>query len=109
MRSRHCRVCGGWHDLNGAWPSECAAHFGQPAQRSNLSAPMLIRDGTDPFVSMADGRTYDSKRAYYASVRERGLEIVGNERAAFEAPRPDFKVEGVGDAIKHAIEQSEAA
>lgn len=109
MRSRHCRVCGEWHDLGVAWPNACIGHFGTFGPRSSLAAPMLIRDGIDPFTSMADGRTYDSKRAYYASVREKGLEIVGNERAAFDAPRPEFKVEGVGEAIKHAIEQSEAA
>lgn len=69
---------------------------------------MLIRDSMDPIVSMADGRVYDSKSAYYSSVREHGCEIVGNERDAFDK-RPVFEPEGVGESIKQAIETLEAA
>ncbi len=50
-----------------------------PPERSDLSAPSLIRDQHEPFKSMADGRTYDSKSAYRQSLKARGLVELGND------------------------------
>ena len=65
MAQRLCRVCNGWHDLDEPWPHNCRR---ERPQRSHLTAPMLIRDTTDPFQSMADGMFYDSKSAYRRSL-----------------------------------------
>jgi len=68
------------------------------------NAPMVRRDSMDPVRSMADGRIYDSRSEYYASVRAAGCEIVGDERAPFER-RPAFEPGRAGADIKHALEQ----
>jgi hypothetical protein len=73
------------------------------ARRPRL-APYVRTDGMDPVRSMADGRLYDSRSAYYASVRAAGCEIVGDERGACEH-RPEPHDLGVAADIKTAIEQ----
>ncbi len=50
-----------------------------PPERSDLSAPSLIRDYHEPFKSMADGHIYDSKSAYRRTLKEKGLTEVGND------------------------------
>ncbi len=47
--------------------------------RSDLPAPGLISDHHEPFKSMADGRTYDSKSAYRRTLKDRGLTELGND------------------------------
>ena len=41
--------------------------------------PMVISDQLDYVVNPADGKRYDSKRAYEKAVRAKGCVIVGNE------------------------------
>ena len=67
-------------------------------------APMVRPDGMDPLRSMADGRLYESRSRYYASIRAHGCEIVGNDRAPFER-RPQFRPEGVGRNLQRTIHQ----
>jgi hypothetical protein len=99
-RSRLCRVCGGFHPLGAAWPAPCAAHCGAAAN----PAPMIRPDNMAPIRSMADGRVYDGRSAYYASVRRAGCEIVGDDRSGFgRAGRPHQKP--IGADIKRAIEE----
>jgi len=71
------------------------------------AAPMIRPDGMDPIRSQLDGRLYDSRSAYYASLRAGGAEIVGNDRAPFER-RPPFAPQGVAQSVKQAIEQLES-
>jgi hypothetical protein len=61
-------------------------------------------DGMDPILSHADGRMYDSKSAYYASVKRSGSEIVGNDTSIFRE-RQEYRPEGVEQSIKQAIQQ----
>ena len=68
---------------------------------------MVRTDGMAPLRSMADGRVYDSRSAYYASVRAAGCEIVGDERAPFDG-RPGFDPGRAGPDIKTALEQLRA-
>jgi len=68
------------------------------------SAPMVRPDGMTPLRSMADGQVYDSRSAYYASVRAAGCEIVGDERKPFDR-RTDVEPGRAGRDIKIAIEQ----
>jgi len=102
MTQRSCRACGGWHDLDAPWPRECYGHFPQPAARSHLSAPMQIRDVMDHTLNHADGRHYDSKRAYERAVRAAGCEIVGNEDLSKHVRKPQ-EVHDVKDDLRRAF------
>jgi hypothetical protein len=51
--------------------------------RSQLAAPSIIRDGLDGMFSHADGKQYDSKSAYYRTLKETGHRII----EAGERPR----------------------
>ena len=50
-----------------------------PPERSELSAPSLIRDYHEPFQSMADGRLYESKSQYRQTLKEKGLTELGSD------------------------------
>ena len=60
---------------------------------SEIAAPMLNLDTIDAFRSMADGRLYESKAAYRASLKAHGYREIGNEVAAHikEATAPRAK------------------
>ena len=72
-------------------------------QRLGL-APFIRTDGMDPIRSMADGRTYDSRSAYYASVRSAGCEIVGDDAAGFGRP-PGYEAGDLAGDIKQTIHE----
>lgn len=72
-------------------------------KRSDLPCPNFITDQLD-IQSMADGRHYDSKQAYYASLKSKGYEIVGND-APTTGHDPLSTPGGVEQDIKTAIEQ----
>lgn len=95
---RVCHSCGDLHWLD-AWPHNCL-----PASfpRSELAAPMVIRDGMDTTVNHADGRRYDSKRAYEKAVKAKGCEIVANEALK---ERPRWTMPSAGQDVKRAIEE----
>lgn len=96
-RSRYCRVCRDWHDLNEAWPADCYGHFGVVA----ASGPQIITDTIDPFRSMADGKIYSSKSAYRRELRARGLVEIGNERIERQTP----KLPPVRDTLRQTLQQ----
>lgn len=54
-------------------------------QRSDLAAPIIVRD-TIELKSMADGKTYTSKRALRKSYREQGFVEMGNQRPKRKKP-----------------------
>lgn len=60
--------------------------------RSGLAAPMLNLDTVEGFKSMADGKMYDSKATYRASLKVQGMREIGNEVEAHikevTAPKP---------------------
>jgi hypothetical protein len=70
-------------------------------------APAIRADGMDAIRSMADGRMYDSRSAYYASVRRAGCEIVGDDVGGFSRP-PGYDQSGIEEDIKRAIAEHEA-
>jgi hypothetical protein len=76
-RSRFCRICKEFHDLEEAWPEDCLGHFGAPAMGA---APYVQSDSMAPIISMADGKPYDSKSRYRADLKARGMIEVGNDR-----------------------------
>lgn len=93
MRTRYVYRDGEWVD----------AALARPLHESR-DAPMIRPDGMDPIVSMADGKTYDSRSAYYADLKARGSEIVGNDRAAFDK-KPEFVSRNVEQSIKQTLAQ----
>ena len=99
-RSRLCRICKEFHALEGEWPQACWSHF---APRGD-AAPSVRADGMDAIRSQADGKMYDSKSAYYGSVKRAGCEIVADDIGGF-GPRPEYHPQGVGQDVKKAIEQ----
>jgi hypothetical protein len=97
-RSRFCRVCKDFHDLDEAWPSACVGHFGIKGDDAGF---YVQSDTIDAFRSMADGRMYDSKSQYRRDLRSRGMVEIGNDRIEQTptAPPP------VRDALRQAYQQ----
>ena len=75
--------------------------------RSALPCPAIRSDGMDAIQSMADGQRYDSKSAYYASLKAKGCEIVGDDRSGFGKPA-DYDAGEVSGDIADAVEQLRA-
>lgn len=75
-----------------------------PPARSSLPCPAIRVDGMAPIRSMADGRMYDGKGAYYRSVKDAGCEIVGDDKAPFDA-KPEFDPGPVIPDLKRAIQE----
>jgi hypothetical protein len=72
--------------------------------RSSLPAPSVIRDELDGVKNPVDGKTYDSKSAYYRAVKSAGCEIVGNDASIRPYAAPDVKTEEIGAAL-HKVKQ----
>lgn len=75
---RYCRVCDGVHDVAN-WPDNHREW--KPDNRSELAAPMIIRDSMDPVQSMLDGKMYDSKRGLRKTYKEAGVIEVGDDKS----------------------------
>lgn len=103
-RSRFCRVCRDLHDLDGAWPEACVGHFGTVSAGAGDARFYVQSDNIDAFRSMADGRTYDSKSAYRADLKARGLVEVGNDSQGQIARRPNIGMDR--GARREAIRQT---
>lgn len=74
------------------------------SEAAPLNAPPrinVISDTIAPIKSMADGKMYDSKSRYYAEVKARGFEVVGNDIPMKPRNRePDArKIERVIDSV----------
>lgn len=81
-------------------------HLAAPLHAVHGSAPNVRPDGMDAVQSMIDGRHYDSKSAYYKSVRAADCEIVGNDRSSFREQRHDHAPPpGLKADIARAIRQ----
>lgn len=104
MRSRKCKICDGWHDLEQPWPAECAAHY---TPRGN-PAPMTIADSMPWTQHPVTGRYHDSKSALRRDTRESGCVELGND--APKASRPQIEpMRRAGRDYKDAIDQARAS
>jgi hypothetical protein len=81
----------------------------EPAARSSLAFPMIIRDHIPPTFNHADGKIYESANSFKRGVKEAGkrqgreLEIVGDD-PAFLTPK---KREVAADpTLKHDIHRA---
>jgi hypothetical protein len=81
---RFCKVCEGVHDV-AQWPDNHREWVID--NRSDLAAPMLIRDSMDPVKSMLDGKMYDSKRSLRRTYREGGVVEVGDDKSYTDPER----------------------
>lgn len=101
MRSRFCKVCKDFHDMEAAWPDACAGHFAQQSAGAGEARFYVISDTIAPFRSMADGRVYESKSAYRGDLKARGLIEVGND----QVKRSTTPAPPVREDMKRAIQQ----
>lgn len=88
MRSRKCKVCAGWHDLEQPWPDECAGHYARRAMAA--SAPMVIPDSMSDTRHPVTQRVHDSKSAFRRDTRAAGCVEVGND-APLQS-KPEFNM-----------------
>ena len=107
MRSRFCKVCGDWHDMDEYWPRNCLP---ERPQVSDLPRPMLIRDGLDDVWNPVDGKRYDSKSSYYKAVAASGNVIAGNDSSVKEhhikiKDKKPKSTPGLKDDLKRAWDQ----
>lgn len=74
-----CGSPGAWVDSEMYYTRR--AELAASRARSQCSAPMVIRDYAQPFLSMADGKTViTNRRQYREHLREHGCIEVGNEK-----------------------------
>lgn len=104
---RQCKTCGGWHPLD-AWRGNCMPEPNW--NRSELASPQIISDNLPGDIngmrSMHDMKLYDSKAAYYRSLRAGGCEIVGNEQQGPKREKLEREVEAdIARDVKDALEQ----
>lgn len=91
------------------WPKVAAARRERAeAARSGLPAPMIISDHLDGVQNPCDGKTYDSKSAYYRAVRDAGCEIVGNEAEKIASSITPARSEVTKDEVANAVRKVES-
>lgn len=107
MTQRFCKVCRGWHDLDAPWPDNCRTE--RNWNKADYPSPKLIRDGMDAVWNPVDGKHYDSKSAYYDTVKKAGYEIAGNDSSISTAHERPVEVKSPSDLkedLKAAWEQN---
>lgn len=73
-RSRFCRVCRDFHDVDEPWPEACYGHFGIQADESI----QVVRD-MEPYRSMIDGSVIDGRKRHRDHLKAHGCIEVGND------------------------------
>lgn len=99
-RFRICKLCGDLHDVDN-WPDNHREW--SPDNRSELAAPMIIRDEQPPLMGMHNGQIFTSKRAMRQSYRDHGVIEVGDD-ASIGKPRPKAKPDRA--AIRHSVNKA---
>lgn len=104
MRSRLCRACRDFHDLDGPWPQACSSHF---KAYTGVSSIQIIKD-ISPYKAVAvDKRTgkvpvIKSRREHKEFLRSNGYVEVGNEPIR---KTPDYEVQDSRRDIKQAMDK----
>ena len=89
MRSRYCKVCGGWHGTDDPWPEECFGHF-----RPRGASIQIIKD-IEPYravaVDIATGKppVLGGRRQHREFLKRNGYYEVGNEPIRPRKPEYD--------------------
>ena len=101
-RSRSCRCCGDWHDIDEPWPHNCISHFGpENLKRSDLPTPMIRVDTMGAVKSMVTGKVHDSKSALRSEYKVHGVVEMGTD--APMAPAAPKKPDGVQADVVEAL------
>lgn len=96
---RSCRVCNGWHDLDDGWPERCTGHWKPATARSDIPAPMVMRD-IEPYRSMITGECIQGRRQHRDHLRAHSCIEVGNETPK---PRIASKAKSTRKELLHRI------
>jgi len=86
------------------------AEAARSRRSDEVPLPHIISDCTE-MRSMLDGKTYTSKRAYEASIKAGGCEIVGNsDLSKYTAPKYDEKahVADIVQDVKQSIAKAKS-
>ena len=89
-----------------AWPVECMP---KAPKRSDLAAPMLIRDEMRPVQSQLDGKIYDSKSALRSTYKAAGVVEVGNDSSVMTpapAKKPKIDRKAVSESVDKALQKA---
>lgn len=86
-----------WRDGLG-WVKPHEAPPLRRSARSELAAPMLIKDFDEAVFSHADGRYYTSKKHWRDHLKAHGKVEVGNEKPSPPKAEPVFTEEAIGEA-----------
>ena len=78
MRSRHCDVCDGWHDLEKPWPDNCKWH-GHKREGEDKIGLQIVKD-IEPYkaIGLPGAPVITSKRHHRDAMRAHGMVEVGN-------------------------------
>lgn len=96
---RLCKTCGGFHPLD-QWAGNCMPEPNW--NRSDLSAPSVIRDSLPDIANPLTGLPVDSKRALRRMYREAGVEEVGDQEQKRRIAEPSEAE--IGAEVKKTIE-----
>ncbi len=102
-RERFCKQCRHWHRLD-AWPRECLPD--DERKRSELEAPMFIRDDMEPVQSMLDGKMYDSKSQLRATYKAAGVTEVGNDVPTKPYTPAKVDTKAINESVEKAFQQA---
>jgi hypothetical protein len=80
--------------------------FIEVIKRNSSNAPYIHDDTMPPLKNLINGKIYDSKSAYIASIKQEGLDIVGND---LFSEKPNKVKQGLTDEqIMEGIYKAEA-
>lgn len=83
-----------WHE--GDWVPANQVRRSAPSR-----GPSVISDHLDGLWNPADGRHYDSRSAYFRTMKAHGCEI---DDRRYDPKVPQYEPEGIGQDIKRAME-----
>ena len=102
VKSRYCRICHGWHDLEVDWPFVCRGHF----QQSTGYGLQIIKD-IEPYnavaVDVATGKPplIGGRAQHREFLKRNGYIEVGNEK---QTQKPEY-AKLTRNEIKRAYEE----
>lgn len=99
---RVCKFCGECHDVAN-WPDNHREWA--PDNRSDLAAPMVIRDEMAPLQGQHNGQIFTSKRAMRQSYREHGVVEVGNDPSVL-TPKPRKPIRPKRAEVREAVNKA---
>ena len=85
------------------WPDNHREYV--PDNRSDLPAPMVIRDEMDPLQGQHNGEIFTSKRKMRQSYRDHGVVEVGNDSSVLD-PKPRKPVRPDRGEIREAVNRA---